>query len=276
MEKKREKKAPTPQPCEAPRTFPRAAHHVGENLTPGGMAEGEAGAKQGWAPESMAAQWSSHTSNSHRKGAHVVNEQIRPSNQPPRHPDTFPRRERRTQRHAGNMLGVSTISLWHQRQARARHQPASALHGPRRRETSRRISELRVWYGRLTHTSAKSAGLGGVSQETTTSASSNWLGEASAISWLLLRTGKLPRVARVRRHGAGQICQPECVVGSLRHISLFPSRDATLGNAALFRNLGLRQSSLAKGLDVFGGFAHADIMHICVIRQSEFALFVGA
>lgn len=43
MEEKREEKAPTTQPCEAPRTCLRVAHHEGENLLPGGMAFGVVG-----------------------------------------------------------------------------------------------------------------------------------------------------------------------------------------------------------------------------------------
>lgn len=76
--------------------------------------------------------------------------------------------------------------------------------------------------------------------------------------------------------GARQVRQFQSVIGRLWNIPLLPARDAALGDTALFRNLGLSQPSLAKGLDVFGGFAHARIMHICVMTQSTFALFIDA
>ncbi len=43
MEKRKEKKAPTTQPCETPRTCLRAAHHVGKEPKPGSRAVGVVG-----------------------------------------------------------------------------------------------------------------------------------------------------------------------------------------------------------------------------------------
>lgn len=45
MEKKRKEKAPTTPPCKAPRACLRAAHHVGKEPKPGGMAVGVVGGK---------------------------------------------------------------------------------------------------------------------------------------------------------------------------------------------------------------------------------------
>ena len=71
MEEKREENAPTTQPCEAPRTCLRAAHHRMGELGPGGMAVGVVGVEaKGWTPANAAAQWSSHTTTCHERGAH--------------------------------------------------------------------------------------------------------------------------------------------------------------------------------------------------------------
>lgn len=71
MEKKREENAPTTQPCEAPRTCLRAAHHRMGELGPGGIAVGVVGVEaKGWTPANAAAQRSSHTTTSHERGAH--------------------------------------------------------------------------------------------------------------------------------------------------------------------------------------------------------------
>lgn len=70
MENKSEEKAPTTKPCEAPRTCLRAAHQWGQEWS-GGMAEAVVGAKtKGRAPADVAAQWSSHTTTCHERGAH--------------------------------------------------------------------------------------------------------------------------------------------------------------------------------------------------------------
>lgn len=66
----RKEKRTTTQPHKAPRTCPRAAHHVkGLERGPGDAAWGVVGAK-GWAPADVAAQWSSHTTTCHERGAH--------------------------------------------------------------------------------------------------------------------------------------------------------------------------------------------------------------
>lgn len=77
---------------------------------------------------------------------------------------------------------------------------------------------------------------------------------ASAIAELRMRH-PLPRV-RGGLDRSGQLCQLQRIVSGLGNPTAFPARDTALRHAAFFRNLGLSQPSLAKGLDVFDGRIH--------------------
>lgn len=151
METNREKKAPTTQACEAPRTCLRAAHHVGKEQKPGGMA---VGVEPGACPL-PAYDGNSYITNA-RRGRHDAR-RIRQSDFTQRHPHPFQRCSSRTERHHGTRMGLCPISVWQSRQTRARDCIASNVHGAGRRDTSTTRSRGTAWYGSRTHTCTNEA-----------------------------------------------------------------------------------------------------------------------
>lgn len=153
MEKKREKKAPTTQPCEAPRTCLCAAHHEGEER-PGGMPVGVVGVEMGACPL-PAYDGNSYITNA-RRGRHDAR-RIRQSDFTQRHPHPFQGCCGRTKRHHGTRMGLCPISVRQSRQTRARDCIAANVHGAGRRDTSTTRSRGIAWYGSRTHTCTKEA-----------------------------------------------------------------------------------------------------------------------
>lgn len=246
MTTRREKRTTT-QPHKALRTRTCAAHHErGEELVPGDAAWGVVGAKGGARPL-PAYDGSSHTTTA-RKGEHE------------RGRDCAVTRSRVGNRHSACI-----------RRAHA----APRLPDARNAETRRRAQKPNVFDSHSTSPRAGTTNTCCMRETGKRTASRLWTTEALTANPALRMRHPLPS-GRGDRHPLGQVGQFQRVIGGLRYFPLFPARDTALGDTALLRNLGLSHSSLAKGLDVFGGFAHARIMHICVIKQRLFALFNGA